>query len=121
MFFLLTLPFRLFFGLLLGVLFLPFALLILPFLPSCASGDCPARKLAFRCWSSPPRCWCLHAVLSVPMIPLLPLAFIALCVWAIVGRPALRQPALTWPPSPSLQSGPHPQPRQGVTIVNPRR
>jgi hypothetical protein len=98
MFFLLTLPFRIAFGLLCGVLLLPFALLIVPFLllrvllkslvllvalPFVLLAVAGAVLAAFA------------AVLFALMIPLLPFAFVALCIWAIVrsSRPAyLPQP-----------------------------
>lgn len=94
MFFLLTLPFRIVFGLLFGILLVPFALLFLPFLllrlvikslvllvalPFVLLAVGGAALFAFV------------AILFAVMIPLLPFAFIALCVWAIVraSRPAL--------------------------------
>ncbi|MCU1384356.1 MAG: hypothetical protein JWL71_3053 [Acidobacteria bacterium] len=94
MFFLLTLPFRIAFGLLFGLLLLPFALLIVPFLllrvvlkslvllvalPFVLLAVGGALLVAFA------------AVLCAVMIPLLPFAFVALCVWAIVrsSRPTL--------------------------------
>ena len=94
MFYLLTLPFRLAFGLLFGVLLLPFALLFLPFLllrfviksfvllvalPFVLLAVGAAMVVA------------LIAVVFALMVPLLPFAFVALCVWAIVrsSRPAL--------------------------------
>ncbi len=97
MFFLLTLPFRIAFGLLLlpfALLLLPFGLLILPFLllrfvlksivlmmvlPFVLLAVGGALLFAFV------------AILFAVMIPLLPFAFIALCVWAMVrsSRPAL--------------------------------
>ena len=95
MFFLLTLPFRLAFGLLFGVLMLSFGLLILPFLllrvvfkaavllvalPFVLLSVGAALVVAFI------------AVVCVLMIPLLPFAFVALFVWAVIrlsSRPAL--------------------------------
>lgn len=94
MFYLLTLPFRLAFGLLCAVLFLPFALLLLPFLllrfvikslvllvalPFVLLAVGAAMVVA------------LIAVVFALMVPLLPFAFIVLCIWAIVhsSRPAL--------------------------------
>jgi hypothetical protein len=95
MFFLLTLPFRIAFGLFFGLLFLPFALLIVPFmllrlliksmvfvvvLPFVLLAVGGALLAAFV------------AVLFAVMIPLLPFAFLALFVWAIVrltSRPSL--------------------------------
>jgi hypothetical protein len=90
MFFLLTLPFRIAFCLLL----LPFALLFLPFLllrvlikalvllvalPFVLLAVGAAMLVA------------LIAVLFAVMIPLLPFAFVVFCIWAIVraSRPAL--------------------------------
>jgi hypothetical protein len=90
MFFPLALPFRI----VVGLLLLPFALLFLPFLllrvllkavvllvalPFVLLAVGAAVLVAFV------------AVLFVVMIPLLPVAFVALCVWAIVrsSRPAL--------------------------------
>ncbi|HET6955132.1 MAG TPA: hypothetical protein VFI56_01085 [Vicinamibacterales bacterium] len=95
MFFLLTLPFRIAFGLLCGLLFLPFALLFLPFmllrlliksvvllvaLPFVLLAVGGALLAAFV------------AVLFAVMIPLLPFAFLALFIWAIIrltSRPSL--------------------------------
>jgi hypothetical protein len=94
MFYLLTLPFRIVFGLLCGVLLLPFVLLFLPFLllrvllkalvmlvalPFVLLAVGAALLVAFV------------GVLLVVMIPLLPFAFIGLVIWAIVrsSRPAL--------------------------------
>jgi hypothetical protein len=93
-FYLLTLPFRIVFGLLIGlvalpfaVLALPFALLLLPFLllrvliktavlvvvlPIVLLAAGAAVVLAF------------FAVSFAVLIPLIPIAFVALCVWAIV-------------------------------------
>ena len=93
MFFLLTLPFRIAFGLLFGLLLLPFALLIVPFLllrvvlkslvllvalPFVLLAVAGVLLAAFA------------AVLFAVMIPLLPFAFVGLCIWAIVrsSRPA---------------------------------
>lgn len=92
---LLTLPFRLFFGLLFGILLLPFALLALPFfllrvlvktavlmvvLPFVLLAVGVGLLIAFL------------AVFFALMIPLLPVAFLLFCVWAVVrlaSRPAL--------------------------------
>jgi len=57
-FFLLTLPFRIVFGVLLAVLLLPFTLLLLPFF--------------------------LLRLLIKTAVPLLPIAFLVFCVWAVV-------------------------------------
>jgi hypothetical protein len=93
MFFLLTLPFRLAFGLLTAVLFLPFALLFLPFLLLRF-----AIKSLVLLVALPFVLLTVGAALVVAliaagfalMVPLLPFAFVALCVWAIVraSRPA---------------------------------
>ena len=84
MLFLLTLPFRIVFGVLLAVLLLPFALLFLPFfllrllirtgvalvvLPFALTAAFLGLALAF-----------VFAVL----VPLLPVAFLVFCVWAVV-------------------------------------
>ena len=95
MFHLLTLPFRLFFGLLFGVLMLGVGLLILPLLLIRF-----VFKLAVRLVALPFVLLAVGggllvaflAVLCVVMIPLLPIAFLVLCGWAIVrlvSRPAL--------------------------------
>ena len=95
MFFLLTLPFRIFFGLLCGLLFLPFVLLLVPFLllrvvikTAVLLVALPFVLLAV---GGALLVACV-AVLFALLIPLLPFAFVALCVWAIVrvaSRPAL--------------------------------
>ena len=94
MFYLLTLPFRLVFGLLFCVLVLPFALLALPFLilrvvikslvllvalPFVLLAVGAAMVVA------------LIAMVFAVIVPLLPFAFVVLCFWAIVrsSRPAL--------------------------------
>ena len=94
MFFLLTLPFRIVFGLL---------FLLCSVRRSCSSRSCccgssikavvlaggAAVRAAGR---SAPRCWWRSSrSLCVLMIPLLPFAFVALCIWAVVRstRPAL--------------------------------
>ena len=93
MFFLITLPFRIFFGLLFGILFLPFAILFLPFLllrlvikaaallfvlPIVLLATLFAVGVAFV------------AVLFAVLAPLLPFAVVALIVWAVMraSRPA---------------------------------
>ncbi len=94
MFFLLTLPFRIAFGLLCGVLFLPFMLLLVPFLLlrvmiKAAVGLIVlpiALVLAFAGFLIA----CLAVSFAV-LIPLLPIAFLVFCVWAVVkltSRPA---------------------------------
>jgi hypothetical protein len=94
MFHLIALPFKIVFGLLFFFLFLPFAVLIVPFLlirfvvkalvllvavPFALLAVIAALFVAFL------------AVVCVLMIPLLPFAFVALCIWAIArsSRPAL--------------------------------
>ncbi len=94
MFHLIALPFKLAFGLLFLLLVIPFAILIVPFLlirfvikaavlliavPFAVLAIIAALFVAFL------------AVVCVLMIPLLPFAFVALCIWAIVrsSRPAL--------------------------------
>jgi hypothetical protein len=98
MFHLLALPFKLFFGLVFGVLVLSFGLLILPFLllrfvikALVLLVALPFVLLAVGAGLVV----ALVAVLCVLMIPLLPFAFVALCVWAIMrsSRPvSLAQP-----------------------------
>ena len=98
MFHLVALPFKLFFGLLFGVLalfvFLPFALLVVPFLllrfvikAVVLLVALPFVLLAVGAGLVV----AVVAVICVLMIPLLPFAFVALCIWAIVrsSRPAL--------------------------------
>jgi hypothetical protein len=94
MFFLLTLPFRIVFGLLFGLLLLPFALLFLPFLllrfvikSIVLLAVLPFVLLA----AGAALVVAVVAVLFAVMIPLLPFAFVALCIWAIVrsSRPPL--------------------------------
>jgi hypothetical protein len=90
---LLTLPFRIFFGVLFGLLLLPFTLLFLPFLLLRA-----VIKLALLAFLAP-----LIALVTVGalliggfaiffalLLPLLPFAVVGLIVWAIVraSRPA---------------------------------
>ena len=94
MFHLIALPFKIVFGLLFLFLVLPFAFLIVPFLlirfvvralvllvalPFALMAIVAAFLVAFL------------AIVCVLMIPLLPFAFVALCVWAIVrsSRPAV--------------------------------
>jgi len=90
---LLTLPFRIFFGLLFGLLLLPFTLLFLPFLLLRA-----VFKLALLAFLAPLIALVTVGVLLVAgfalvfalLLPLLPFAFVGLIVWAIVraSRPA---------------------------------
>jgi len=90
---LLTLPFRIFFGLLFGLLLLPFTLLFLPFLLLRA-----VIKLTFLLVLAP-----IIAIVAVGallvaglavffalLLPLLPFALVGLFIWAIVraSRPA---------------------------------
>ena len=101
MFYLLTLPFRLAFGLLFGVLLLPFALLLLPFtllilpfllLRFVLKGIVLMMVLPFVLLAvGGALLAALVAILFAVLIPLLPIAFVALCIWAIVrsSRPAL--------------------------------
>ncbi len=101
MFYLLTLPFRLVFGLVFGVLgivvavlCLPFALLFLPFLLLRV-----VLKTAFALMILPFVLLVAGAGLLIAfaavslglLIPLLPVAFVAFCIWAIVraSRPAI--------------------------------
>ena len=87
MFCLLTLPFRIVFGILVAILLLPFTLLLLPFLllrvlvktaiflvvmPFVLLATLIALGVAFA------------AVVFALLTPLLPIAFVAFCVWAIV-------------------------------------
>ena len=84
---LLTMPFKIFFGVLLAVLLLPFAVLLIPFLllrfvikaavlvlvmPFVLVVVLVAAGLA------------LTGAFLALLVPLLPLAFVAFCVWAIV-------------------------------------
>jgi hypothetical protein len=94
MFYLLTLPFRLAFGLLFCVLLVPFVLLALPFLllrlvikSLVLLVALPFVLLAVGVTMVV----ALIAVVFAVMVPLLPIAFVVLCVWAIVrsSRPAL--------------------------------
>jgi hypothetical protein len=94
MFFLLTLPFRLAFGLLAAVLFIPFALLFLPFLllrfvikSLVLLAVLPFVLLAVGA----ALVVALIAVILAVIVPLLPFALVAFCVWAVVrsSRPAL--------------------------------
>ncbi|MGH9806291.1 MAG: hypothetical protein ACRD9W_03365 [Terriglobia bacterium] len=94
MFYLLTLPFRIAFGLLFGVLVLPFALLFLPFLLLRVLIKSVVLLVALPFVLLAVGAALLAAFVAVTfavMIPLLPFAFVALCVWAIVrsSRPAL--------------------------------
>jgi hypothetical protein len=91
---LLTLPFRIFFGVLFAILLLPFTVLLLPFLllrfviktavfllvmPFVLLAAVVALGVAFV------------AVFFALLVPLLPIAFVVFCVWAIVrmaSRPA---------------------------------
>ena len=95
MFFLLTLPFRLIFGLLCGLLFLPFVLLIVPFIVLRVLIKTVVLLVALPfvllAVGGALLIGCV-AVLFALMIPLLPVAFLTFCVWAIVrlsSRPAL--------------------------------
>ena len=93
MLWLLTLPFRIFFGVLLGLLVLPFTLLFLPFLLLRA-----AIKLTFLLVLAPIIAIVTvvtllaagFAVFLVLLLPLLPFALVGLFIWAIVraSRPA---------------------------------
>jgi hypothetical protein len=93
-FFLLTLPFRILFGLLVGILFLPFALLLLPFfllrllikatvllfvLPFVLLATLLVAGVA------------LTAVLFALLAPLLPFAVVGLLIWVVMraSRPAV--------------------------------
>ena len=93
MLWLLTLPFRIFFGVLFGLLLLPFTLLFLPFLLLRA-----VIKLTFLLVLAP-----IIAIVAVGallaagfalflvlLLPLLPFALVGLFIWAIVraSRPA---------------------------------
>jgi hypothetical protein len=86
-FWLLTLPFRIFFGLLFGLLLLPFTLLFLPFLLFRA-----VIKLALLVFLLPLIAIATVGALLVAgivifcalLVPLLPFAIVAAIVWAIV-------------------------------------
>lgn len=90
---LLTLPFRIFFGLLFGLLLLPFTLLFLPFLLLRA-----VVKLTLLLVLAPmivivtvgALLLAGFALFFVLLLPLLPFALVALVIWAIVrsSRPA---------------------------------
>jgi hypothetical protein len=85
-FHLLTLPFRLFFGLLFGFLFLPFTILFLPFIllrivlkTALALIMLPiALVMAFIGIA-----FAILAVSFALLIPLLPFAAIAVCIWLL--------------------------------------
>jgi hypothetical protein len=92
-FFLLTLPFRLFFGILCAVVLLPVMLLLLPFLilrlllkTVVALVVLPFALLAGGIGIAV----ALFAMSIAILVPLLPFAFFALVVWAVVhaSRPA---------------------------------
>jgi len=90
---LLTLPFRIFFGLLFGLLLLPFTLLFLPFLLLRA-----VIKLTFLLVLAPiiaivgvgALLLAAVAIFFALLLPLLPFALVGLFIWAIVraSRPA---------------------------------
>jgi hypothetical protein len=90
---LLTLPFRIFFGVLFGLLLLPFALLFLPFLLLRA-----LIKLSLLLVLAPiiaivtvgALLFAGFALFFVLLLPLLPFALVGLFIWAIVraSRPA---------------------------------
>jgi hypothetical protein len=90
---LLTLPFRIFFGVLFGLLLLPFTLLFLPFLLLRA-----VIKLALLAFLAPVIALVTVGALLIAgvaiffalLLPLLPFAVVGLIVWAIVraSRPA---------------------------------
>jgi hypothetical protein len=92
-FWLLTLPFRIFFGVLFGILCLPFAILFLPFLllrlvikSAVLLFVVPIVLLAMLFAVGV----ALVAVLFAVLAPLLPFAVVALIVWAVMrpSRPA---------------------------------
>ena len=95
MLFLLTLPFRIAFGLFFGLLLLPFALLFLPFLLLRFAVKAVVMLIALPIALLAMGGVLLVAMLAVGLalaIPLLPFAFIALCIWAIArasSRPVL--------------------------------
>jgi hypothetical protein len=95
MFWLLTLPFRLFFGLVFGLLLLPFAILLIPFILLRVAVKAVVLLIALPFALLAVGFGLLLAglaVVSVLMIPLLPIAFVVFCVWAfvrLVSRPAL--------------------------------
>jgi hypothetical protein len=93
-FYLLTLPIKIFFCVLLAILFLPFAILLVPFfllrlvikagvlivvLPFMLMAAAIGIAAAFA------------AVVLALLVPLLPIAFVVFCVWAVIraaSRPA---------------------------------
>jgi len=85
-FYLLTLPFRIFFGLLFGIIFLPFAILFLPFMLLRI-----ALKAVFGLVMLPfalligfvGLAIALLALSFAVLIPLLPSIAIAICVWPL--------------------------------------
>ena len=94
MFFLLTLPFRIVFGLFFGLLFLPFSLLFLPFLLLRIIIKSAVMLIVLPFVLLAAGVALLVAMLAVGlalMIPLLPFAFVALVIWALTrsSRPAL--------------------------------
>lgn len=87
MFFLLTLPFRIVFGVFFGLLFLPFTLLFLPFLLLRILIKSAVMLIVLPFVLLAIGGALLVAMLAaglVLMIPLLPFAFVALCIWAIM-------------------------------------
>ena len=87
MLFLLTLPFRIVFGLFFGLLFLPFTLLFLPFLLLRIIIKSAVMLIVLPFVLLAVGGALLVAMLAVGlalMVPLLPFAFVALCIWAIM-------------------------------------
>jgi hypothetical protein len=85
-FFLFTLPFRIFFGLIAALLFLPFALLFLPFLLLRFFIKATIFAIVFPVLLVVGFVTMIAvggAMVLVLMVPLLPFAFLAACVWAI--------------------------------------
>lgn len=94
MFDLLTLPFRIAFGALVAVLLLPFALLLLPFLllGLAIKATVALLLLPFLVLAVVAGAAVALFTLSVALLlPLLPVVFLAFCVWAVIklaSRPA---------------------------------
>ena len=99
MFHLLTLPFRLAFGLLIAILCLPFVLLGLPFLLLRVALKATIALIVLPFTVLAAAAGLVIASLALAcalLIPLLPFAFVAVCVWALVQAATTRRsPAAT--------------------------
>ena len=93
---LLTLPFRLAFGLLLGILLLPFALLVIPFLllRFVLKAVVAVIMLPFALIvAAVGVVFAAMAVALAIIVPLIPFALIGLGIWALVQMARPRSPA----------------------------